>query len=96
MSNEEQINAKGRMVTDYLEAKTTLTSAEAELRHAAERLHAAAKAIAGAAADADLSVLEEAALVERLRRLIATANTARSRKQNLQSTLKSLGFGELE
>lgn len=94
MSHEEEITAKGRMAAEYAEIKQTLAMAEGELRHLGQCLSEAGRHLLnGHDPDpATLATIEDPGFVERIRRFSKEAADARSRRNSLQASLKSLGI----
>lgn len=92
MSHDEELAAKGRIVTEYVDAKTKLLLLEEEARNHAEKLREIASVIgAGSGADRDLD-LEHWFDARKVRELLRDLEQTRNRVQNLRYRVKQLGL----
>lgn len=93
MSTDEQIAARGRVLTDYLTAKEQFELANSELASLCDRLRELGAAIASGADSADFTLLAEG---ERIQALVKERSLARDRKANLAARLRGLGLTQVE
>lgn len=93
MSEDDEIAARGSILTDYINAQSLLTALESELRKAGERLSKVGGVLTpltvyGSTLDTDIASLPTAA---RVKELVDDYKEAKQKKDTAASALKQLG-----
>lgn len=94
MSENEELEARGRIVTDYMEAKARLAALESEMRRTGEHLQRVGDFISQGAVhiktfDSEIASIPTA---EKLRRLADEFKQVRDKRDAAQNAMKQLGI----
>lgn len=96
MSEQEELAARDRILTDYIDVKRRLVALQDEARRRGESLRQVATAlIAGAALPPELD-LEFACDVVRIRAVLVELVEAEVKKRKLQGRLRTLGLEQVD
>jgi hypothetical protein len=95
MSRDEEVAARGRVLTDFMETRQRHAALEHEAKDLGEQLLAVAQSLMYGKRLPEVD-LDQVADAGRIRQLLAELDTAHSRLTNLRLQLRALGLNDME